>query len=58
EKRRILADRSLPEPEIKARLSFLDEKERELEKNFETIGRQIEKNDGDIMDKADLLSEL
>ncbi len=58
EKRRILADSSLSEAEIKARLSFLDEKERELEKNFETIGRQIERNDGDIMDKADLLADL
>jgi hypothetical protein len=58
EKRRILADANLSQSEIKARLAFLEEKERELEKNFETVGRTVERNDGDVMDKADLLSGL
>jgi hypothetical protein len=58
ERRKILSDSSLSEAEIKARLSFLEEKERELTKNFETIGRTVEANDGDVMDKADLLSGL
>src|SRR5205807_1915669 len=56
EKRKIMQDASLSDAEIKARLSFLEEKERELTKNFETVGRQIEGHDGDVMDKADLLS--
>ena len=33
EKRRILSDASLSEAEMKARIAFLDEKERELVKN-------------------------
>lgn len=58
EKRKILADASLSEAEIRARLSFLDDKERELTKNFDTVGRRVEATDGDVQDKADLLSEL
>jgi hypothetical protein len=56
EKRRILADQNLTEAEMKLRIAFLEEKERELEKNFDTIGQKIEGADGDVMDKADLLS--
>ncbi|MEO1997870.1 MAG: hypothetical protein ABGZ17_21630, partial [Planctomycetaceae bacterium] len=45
---------SLSDAEIRARLAFLDEQERELLKNFETVGRQIEQDgDGDVLDKAD-----
>lgn len=58
EKRRVLADASLSESEIRARVAFLEEKERELAKNFETVGRTVEATDGDVMDKADLLSNL
>jgi len=56
EKRKILSDESLTEAEMKLRISFLEEKELELEKNFETIGHTVESQDGDVMDKADLLS--
>jgi hypothetical protein len=56
EKRKILSDQSLTEAEMKLRVAFLEEKERELEKNFETVGHQVEGQDGDVMDKADLLS--
>ena len=56
---RIEEDGSLSEVEIRARLMFLDEQERELMKNFETVGRQVgSDNDGDVMDKADLLANL
>jgi hypothetical protein len=56
EKRKILSDQSLTEAEMKLRIAFLEEKEHELEKNFESVGRQVESTDGDVMDKADLLS--
>ncbi len=56
EKRKILSDQSLSEAEMKLRIAFLEEKEHELEKNFESVGRQVESSDGDVMDKADLLS--
>lgn len=56
EKRKILADQNLTEAEMKLRIAFLEEKERELAKNFETVGHQVEGQDGDVMDKADLLS--
>ncbi|MBL4847271.1 MAG: hypothetical protein JKY65_17265 [Planctomycetes bacterium] len=55
---RIEVDNNLSEVEIKARLMFLDEQERELMKNFETVGRTVESDDGDVMDKADLLANL
>ena len=34
------------------------EQERELLKNFESVGRQVETDDGDVLDMADRLSEL
>ena len=55
---RIEDDGSLSDAEIKARMAFLDEQERELMKNFETVGRQVESDGGDVMDKADLLANL
>ncbi len=59
-KGRVREDPTLSDAEVKARLAFLDEQERELLKNFETVGRRIEQQgeDGDVMDKADLLSNL
>ena len=53
-------DPKLSDAEVKARLAFLEEQERALLKNFETVGRRVEseKEDGDVMDKADLLSNL
>lgn len=56
EKRKILADQNLSEAEMKLRIAFLEEKERELESNFESVGHKVEGHDGDVMDKADLLS--
>jgi len=56
EKRKILADQNLSEAEMKLRIAFLEEKERELETNFESVGHKVEGQDGDVMDKADLLS--
>lgn len=55
---RIQEDPSLSDAELKARLAFLEEQERELIKNFETVGRQVESEDGDVMGKADLLANL
>lgn len=58
-KGRIKEDSNLSQAEVKARLAFLEEQERELLKNFETVGRQVESDDdGDVMDMADLLSNL
>ena len=59
-KGRVREDPNLSDAEVKARLHFLEEQERALLKNFETVGRRVEseKEDGDVMDKADLLSNL
>jgi hypothetical protein len=57
-KGRIQDDPSLSEAEVRARLAFLEEQERELIKNFESVGRQVEQEGGDVMDKADLLANL
>jgi hypothetical protein len=57
-KGRVTTDDSLSAAEIKARLAFLDEQERELVKNFESVGKKIESGDGDVMDMADMLSNL
>jgi hypothetical protein len=59
-KGRVREDPTLSQAEVKARLAFLEEQERQLLKNFETVGRRIESDekDGDVMDKADLLSNL
>lgn len=55
---RIQEDESLSDAEIRARMAFLEEQERELLKNFETVGREVESDGGDVMDKADLLANL
>ena len=42
-------------------LAFLEEQEQQLLRNFETVGRRLESpqgDDGDVMDKADLLSNI
>lgn len=57
-KGRIKEDSNLSDAEVKARLAFLDEQERELIKNFQSVGRQVESEGGDVMDKADLLANL
>jgi hypothetical protein len=59
-KGRVREDPKLSDADVKARLAYLEEQERELLKNFETVGRRMEqeKEDGDVMDKADLLSNL
>jgi hypothetical protein len=57
-KERVEQDGSLSNAEVKARLAFLEEQERELLKNFESVGKQVETEDGDVMDMADMLSEL
>ncbi|MCO5166583.1 MAG: hypothetical protein M9894_09485 [Planctomycetes bacterium] len=59
-KGRVREDPTLSDAEVKARLAFLEEQERELLRNFETVGRRIEQEqeDGDVMGKADLLSNL
>ncbi len=51
-------DPRLSDVEMKARLAFLDEQEEALLKNFDTVGREQRVEDGDVMDKADLLSNL
>lgn len=51
-------DARLSDVEMKARLAFLDEQEQALLKNFDTVGREQRVEDGDVMDKADLLSNL
>ncbi|MEZ6186280.1 MAG: hypothetical protein R3F62_14895 [Planctomycetota bacterium] len=50
----------LSDAEVRARMAFLEEKEQELIKNFEQVGRRVERSgtDGDVMGKADLLSNL
>ncbi|MCA8921105.1 MAG: hypothetical protein KDD82_04810 [Planctomycetes bacterium] len=48
----------LSDAEVRARMAFLEEKENELVKNFERVGRRVETKDGDVMGKADMLSNL
>jgi len=57
-KGRVKHDPTLSESEVKARLAYLEEKERELMHNFKDVGRRVEAEDGDVMDKADLLGSL
>jgi hypothetical protein len=57
-KGRVADDSSLSEAEVKARLAFLEEQERELLKNFETVGKQHEGDDNDLLEMADMLSNL
>lgn len=62
EKNKIINDRSLSMAEVKARLAFIEEKEREITSNFETVGHEVdygdEGQDGDVMGNADLLSNI
>jgi len=62
EKERVVLDATLSEAEIRARLAFLEEKERELEKNFAEIGRKSGRKDvaqgASVVEKADLLSSI
>jgi hypothetical protein len=55
-----MREASLSDAEVKARLAFLEEKEQELQKNFEAIGHTTEgeSDENDIMGKADLLSSI
>lgn len=57
-KGQVKRDPNLSDGEIRARLAFLEEQEQQLLKNFETVGRRVEQEDGDVMDKADLLANL
>ncbi len=53
-------DPRLSDVEMRARLAFLEEQEQALLKNFESLGKRVEQEqaDGDVMGKADLLSNL
>lgn len=57
-KGQVKRDPTLSDGEVRARLAFLEEQEQELLKNFETVGRRVEQEDGDVLDKADLLANL
>lgn len=59
-KGQIKRDPNLSDAEIRARIAFLEEQEQQLLKNFETVGRTVQGQDGegDVMDKADLLANL
>ena len=57
-KGQVKRDPNLSDGEIRARLAFLEEQEQQLLKNFETVGRRVEQEDGDVLDKADLLANL
>ncbi|MHC4389733.1 MAG: hypothetical protein ACYS22_00275 [Planctomycetota bacterium] len=57
EKRRVLVDTALSAAEIRARLAYLEEQERELTKNFQSIGRKAE-GSGEVEKNADLLSSI
>ncbi len=59
ERKRIVTDASLSKAEIRARLAFLEQQERDLKANFSKLGRQTSTQNGDdILDKADLLSNI
>ncbi|GIW70628.1 MAG: hypothetical protein KatS3mg102_0170 [Planctomycetota bacterium] len=59
QRRRVLADQSLSEAEIRARLAFLEEQEMELVRNFDALGRaHAPEAGGEVAAKADLLSRL
>lgn len=58
EKQRLLVDDSLSGAEIRARLAFLEEQERELTRSFDTIGRKAAKSSANVEAKADLLSSM
>jgi hypothetical protein len=60
EKERVLVDTTLSDAEVRARLAFLDEQERELEKNFSEIGRKRSGSPvaGNVVANADLLAGI
>ncbi|MFC1708388.1 hypothetical protein ACFL59_16470 [Planctomycetota bacterium] len=58
EKRRVLVDDSLSPAEIRARLAVLEEQERELTKNFSSIGRKDAASSDGVQERADLLSSM
>jgi hypothetical protein len=60
EKERVQQDTSLSDAEIRARLTFLDEKESELEKNFREVGKKKsgDTGTGSIAANAELLGKL
>lgn len=58
EKRRVLVDSSLSAAEVRARLAFLEEQERDLTKNFTSIGRKADIASDGVEARADLLSSM
>lgn len=46
ERARVAEDRTLSDAEVRARLAFLEEKERELDSNFERLGHEAEPASG------------
>ncbi len=59
EKRRIVGDASLSQAEIRARMAFLEQQERDLRANFSKLGHETSTQNGDdILGKADLLSNI
>lgn len=60
EKQRIVSNPNLSKAEIRARIAFIEETERNIQTNFEKVGHEIEGAGGqsDVMNQADLLSDL
>ncbi len=58
EKRRVLIDDSLSQAEVRARLAYLEEQERDLTSHFSSIGRKEDVAAAGVVAKADLLSSI
>jgi hypothetical protein len=61
QRQRVTDDHSLSDAEIRARLAMIEETEREVAANFETIGHEVtndEDGQSDVLDNADLLSNI
>lgn len=60
EKQKIVSNPNLSKAEIRARIAFIEETERNIQTNFEKVGHEIEGTggQGDVMNQADLLSDL
>src|SRR5262245_40068616 len=60
EKARVVEDRTLTDAEVRARLAFLEEKERELDANFERLGHEAESAAGpsQLAHNAELLGGI
>ena len=60
EKARVAEDRTLTDAEVRARLAFLEEKERELDANFERLGHEAEPDAGpsQLAHNAELLGGI